>query len=197
MSMCTNVRCADEPQYLFDTTLCLSELSKNLRSELTQVDRDLQRCAAPECQTLKTLDMLRLDVTTHVPPPPNQPCDSALGQSFDGPFSVPDLVTAYKLNGENRGVHAGNFRWKGNGVYAVGTISGITNAGTHREPGFQPCQQCRDVGVMEGRFCGAVVRTVSDELRGCQIVGMYRIQLNADGPVRGTLEGMIVCGCRA
>jgi hypothetical protein len=189
-------RCADRPEDIRDTEMCLASLSKNLEGELRLLDRDLEQCAQPRCITLKTLHYLRMNVKT------NDPCDSEPGRQLDGVFQVRDLTHAFMDgDGNRRGFHGGNFRWTGSGLLAVGSISGITNAGTHREPVFDPCQRCEAPGYMEGRFCGIVRRAQDQALVGCQSIGTYRFRFDpssggGEGAIRGTLEGGIVCSCQ-
>lgn len=190
-----NRGCADDPNMLLETTVCLSELSKNLSGEMHLLERDVERCRAPECETLKTVHLLRVEVTRH-------DCDSELAKALNGVFYVRDLVHAFiGGDGNNRGVHTGNFRWRGARVVAAGTISGITNAGTHREPVFDPCQTCDAHGYMEGRFCGSILKAQSRGLVGCSMVGTYRFRFDpgkegGHGAISGTLEGALVCRCR-
>jgi hypothetical protein len=112
------------------------------------------------------------------------------------------LITAFENgDGTRRGIHEGDFLWKGKGAVAVGTISGIINAGTHREPIFKPCQTCDAKGWMEGRFCGTIRQSQRPGLRGCQVIGTYRFHFDPNktdggrGVITGTLEGEIVCAC--
>lgn len=89
------------------------------------------------------------------------------------------------------------------GVFATGTLSGITNAGTHRAP-FEPsCQPCHAPGFMEGHFCGVIRRSTADPaLLGCQVFGSYKLEFQGAlqderNPVRrGVFEGLIVCECQ-
>src|SRR5262249_16994369 len=72
---------------------------------------------------------------------------------------------------------------------------------THREPAFRACQRCDERGVMEGRLCGEVVSAENRALRGCQVLGAYRIRFDpgasgGEGEVAGTFEGVIICPCR-
>ena len=84
-------------------------------------------------------------------------------------------------------------------MVATGTLSGVTNAGVHREPAGKDCQCCDEHGVMEGRLCGRIVRGPR-ELRGCNVIGVYLLRFDAgagggEGGVQGTFEGVIVCPC--
>ena len=187
--------CFDEPLKLYRTTLCLSALSKNMEGRLDLRDRDVQRCGEPECKTLKTLHGLELEVGSH------KPCDSKLGARLNGRLIVKEFVTAFEdADGEKRGVHAGDFVWEGPGVRVEGRMSGITNAGTHRDPVFDPCQKCHDPGYIEGRLCGSVTASRSPDLEGCYVVGTYRFKYDpssggGEGGIVGTFEGSLLCPC--
>ena len=79
-------------------------------------------------------------------------------------------------------------------------MSGMTNVGTHRQPVFDPCQECHDPGYMEGRLCGRIVKADDQRLLGCQVVGAYRFRFDPsegfqDTGIRGSLEGAVVCTC--
>jgi hypothetical protein len=187
--------CAADPVELLETQLCLSALSKNLRGELHLLESEKERCKSPRCETLKTVHLLKVEVVPH-------DCDSDVAKALDGVFYVRDLVHAFEGgDGNNRGVHAGNFRWKGATTLATGTMSGITNVGTHREPIFDACQTCEARGYMEGRFCGSVVKARPRALVGCALLGSYRFRFDAaesggEGAIRGTLEGAFMCPCQ-
>lgn len=179
---------------LIERRFCLENLSKDARGELTQTFRDHQECEHPRCITFKTLHNLELEVR-------KGPCDSALAKYFDGAFIVEKLATALIRDGEQRGCHAGEFVWKGKGVTARGEITGTTNAGTHREPVFDPCQKCHAPGFMEGVFCGKVVDTEVSELKDCEIKGSYRFRFDhstgfQNTGIRGVFEGLVICPCR-
>ena len=142
--------CTPGNRDILERNICLSALSKNLKGELKPLHHALERCAKLKCRT-----------------PTNAPCDSAPGKLLDGNFIVRNLITAFENgDGTRRGIHEGDFLWKGKGAVAVGTISGITNAGTHREPIFKPCQTCDAKGWMEGRFCGTIRQSQRPALRG-------------------------------
>jgi len=188
--------CPEDPPTLLTTTVCLSALSKDMRGELDLTDRIEKKCPKPECRTLTTVHRLLVEMAPH------DPCDSSLAKYFNGRLVVERLVTIFDQDGNHRGFHAGDFQWFGQGVQAAGRISGMTNVGTHRKPVFEPCQECGDRGVMEGRLCGSVVETEFGELKGCQVIGVYRIRFDpqeggAQGSVEGTFEGVIVCPCQA
>jgi hypothetical protein len=85
-------------------------------------------------------------------------------------------------------------------LLATGSISGITNAGSHRLPVFEDCQPCDAAGFMEGRFCGQIVKAGDPSLLGCQVIGNYRLRFDpsregGSGAVQGALEGLVTCEC--
>ena len=99
-----------------------------------------------------------------------------------------------------RGMHTATFSWRVQVGLVQGTLSGLTNEGTHRAPAFDECQKCSDTGVMEGRLCGRLVRTAEPRLAGAQVVAAYRLRFDSSregalGGVRGTLEGLVVRTC--
>ncbi len=187
--------CSEGSRELLERHICLSALSKNLKGVLTPLEHETERCTKLKCVTLKTIHFLKVQVVHHQ-------CDSATAQVLDGWFSIRNLVSAYEGgDGRRRGIHEGEFVWKGSGAVAFGTISGITNAGTHRRPYFDPCQTCNAKGFMEGRFCGTIRKAQRKQLVGCQVVGTYRLRFHptkaegGSGPIDGSLEGDIVCAC--
>ncbi len=186
--------CLEDPRQLWTQRVCLDPVSKNLRGELRLLDRERQECG-DRCLTLKTDHMLKLEVMSH------ERCDSETGRRLDGTLFVRRLVTALSGGtGEGRGLHTGAFRWVGDGVLVEGTLSGMTNVGTHREPVFRDCQECHDPGYMEGRLCGRVLRSKDERLVGCRVTAAYRLRFDPsegfqDTGVEGTLEGLVVCAC--
>lgn len=195
MSTTTLQPCLEDPRTLWEERVCLEPVSKDLRGELKLLDRERQECDEPRCLTLKTDHLLRVDLRSH------EPCDSKLGQLLDGTLLVRRLITALADGtGQGRGLHAGDFRWFGDGFRIEGRLAGMTNVGTHREPAFRDCQQCHDPGYMEGRLCGRVVRAKEEHLVGCQVTAAYRLRFDPsegfeDSGVEGTLEGLVVCRC--
>jgi hypothetical protein len=187
--------CLDDARELWEQRVCLEPVSKDFRGELRLLDRERQECEEPRCLTLKTDHLLKVEVQSH------EPCDSELGRLLDGTLVVRRLVHVLADGtGEGRGLHTGEFQWVGNGVRVAGDLSGMTNVGTHRQPVFDPCQECRAPGYMEGRLCGRVVRAEDRRLVGCQVTAAYRLLFDAsegfqDTGVRGTLEGLVVCSC--
>jgi hypothetical protein len=175
--------------------MCVHAVSKNLKATLKLLEKDEQRCEKPECRTLKTIHTLKMGaVVSH------DPCDSKMGKMLTGTIVVGKLATAFDQDGMHRGVHAGDFVWKTASFTIEGRLSGVTNAGTHRAPVFNNCQRCNAPGFMEGRICGQVVDTTKPELKGCQLVGTYRMrfdptQTGPNGAGMGTIEAVLVCPC--
>lgn len=186
--------CWVRPDELLTSTICLDELSKNARGELTIVEADRRECRKLECRSLVVEHSLTLELSTHT-------CDSKIGALFDGRLGTKDLVTVFADgSGERRGMHTGSFRWRTATTVIAGQLSGMTNEGTHREPAFRPCQSCDERGVMEGRFCGRVLRSEDPNLADAQVFGAYRLRFDpseggGSGAVSGTLEGVVVRTC--
>jgi hypothetical protein len=179
---------------LIDRVVCLSELSKDLEGELRLLESEKERCKELDCTTLETVHQLELKVARH-------DCDSDVGSLLDGTLHSGDLVHKFKDgDGNRRGVHEGTFRWRGRGTLATGTLTGITNAGTHRKPAFDDCQRCDERGVMEGMLIGVIRRARDRRLIGCEVRAAYRLRFDpseqgGSGAISGTLEGALVCDC--
>ncbi len=187
-------RCLDDPATIFKQKMCVNAVSKNFKGTIKLIQKDEQKCAKPECRTLKTIHVLKTSGGS------NSPCDSKLGKLLTGGLSIERLVTAFDQDGTGRGFHAGDFVWKTASFTLEGRISGVTNAGTHRLPIFKDCQPCNARGFMEGRICGQIVETNKPELKGCHLIGTYRMQFDptATGPSgagAGTIEAVLVCPC--
>jgi hypothetical protein len=184
---------ADTAKSLAEGVLCLDALSKDVGGELVPVSAEREECRQLDCVTLVTMHSLRLELARHA-------CDSNLAAAFNGVLLVRNLTTVFaNADPEGRGVHAGDLLWRGSTVRVVGTIAGMTNVGTHREPAFEPVQQCDSRGFMEGRFCGQV-RAADPQLDGSQVTGVYRLrfdptQQGGSGAVRGTVEGVVLRVC--
>lgn len=191
----SDVTCDDlaDARILADKVICLTEVSKDVRGELRRLDAERQVCQGDRCVTLKTDHTLVLEVAAH------RPCDRA--PALDGRFVVRRFVTAFADgNGLRRGLHTGAFTWIGAGLRVSGTMSGLTNEGTHREPAFKACQTCDETGVLEGRLCGRVVRADDPALVGSAVTAAYRFRFEAsedarDTAVEGTVEGLLVEAC--
>jgi hypothetical protein len=193
--MAVRVPCFESPEEILDTEICLFVVSKDLLGELRPVEADIEECGPRDCRTLKTVQVLQLHAT-------RGPCESEeMAALLDGVFTVTDLTTAF-LNGDGtlRGVHGGTFRWKGGGARVNGSLSGLTNAGTHRGPVFDECQPCDAPGYMEGRLCGRIDRRSDRRFAGCDLLGTYRLRFEPSreggaGRIAGTLEAAILCRC--
>jgi hypothetical protein len=179
---------------LLDRIVCVFPLSKDLEGELNLIHSDRESCRTLDCNTLETQHHLKLAASRHE-------CDSEAAGLLDGTLASGDLVHKFAdADGNRRGVHEGTFRWSGSGARAVGTLRGVTNAGTHRAPAFDECQRCDNPGVMEGLMVGTIRRAHDRRLVGCTIQAAYRLRFDpssegGSGAVRGTLEGAIVCDC--
>jgi hypothetical protein len=173
-----------QPSY--EERICMQAVSKDLRGDFVAAEQEEQRCKKPECVTLKGLVEFNVEVKPH------DPCDAV--PAFDGMIKG-QLVFAYIDDGQGRGYHLGRFEWTG-ASNLIGRMSGVTNAGTHREPA-QPCEPCDRLGHMEGRLDAVVVE---GEYEGCRVLATYVIDFDAnrrvqDIPVYGTLEGVSICPC--
>lgn len=181
------------PEQLDRGTHCLHPVSKDVRGELRLLDRERRRCPEDGCETLVTDHVLRVEVTSH------EPCDKA--PDLDGRLIVRQLVTTFsEPDGTSRGVHAGAFTWASSSMVIGGQLRGMTNVGTHREPAFEPCQECHMPGDMEGMLCGRVVKAKDQRLIGMQVTGAYRFRYEAsegadDSELRGTFEGVTIQRC--
>lgn len=190
--------CLDDPEALFENRFCVHNLSKDAHGNLELINSEPQKCAKPGCLTLKTLHRFKVELRRH-------DCDSPDGALLDGTLVVERLVTAFERDGLHRGVHAGDFQWFVDaGGLISGRISGITNAGTHREPIFKPCERCDQRGVLIGRLCGEIEQAPpgADYLQRAKIVATYKVSFDpsedgGQGGVRGTLEGVVVVPCLA
>jgi len=186
--------CTAAPRVLFDTIVCLEPVSKDARGELHPLVAQPEECRELDCKTLKTMHALKVGLASHK-------CDGSLGITLDGVLVVTDLTTAF-VGGDpfGRGVHVGDFRWWAAGALIEGTVSGMTNVGTHRAPVFDPCEECATRGQMEGRLCGRIVRATDGKLLGCDVVGVYLFRFEPTeeggrGEIAGSFEGAVVCGC--
>jgi hypothetical protein len=173
---------------------CLSPVSKDVEGEFGPPESERRVCREPDCTTLITLQRLDLRVGSH------PDCDRVV--ELDGAIEIRDLVNVFDVDGNGRGTTSATFRWESGAGLVLGTLAGIVNAGTHRRPAFDDCQRCRD-GVLEGQLHGTVCRAREPRFAGCRVVGAYRLRIDPgrDGipqqRVTGTLEGLLVCPCRA
>ena len=181
------------PRRLQRDLFCLTDVSKNARGMLVPLEAEIQSCR--DCKTLKTAHTLKVELIGHE-------CDDHQAQPLNGSLFTRRFVPAFK-DGDagSRGVHTGRFIWNGEaGIQVRGTMNGITNAGTHRRPVFDDCQQCREPGVIEGRLCGVVRRAQDQALIGCDVTALYKFTFDpteegGEGSVKGIIEGSLVCHC--
>ena len=189
--------CFDTPDDVYGSDTCVTSLSKDVHGETALQTSTKHLCAQSGCVTLRTHGVLKLALTN------NAPCDHGLAGELAGSLAVPILATAYEKDGRGRGVHAGNFTWVTAKKDEIdGTISGITNAGLFRPAPFPAgTEKCVSEGILVGRLCGVVVKTLNPELNGAQVVATYRFHTPTTakgeiGPaVVGTLEGVLITPC--
>ncbi|HEV2815508.1 MAG TPA: hypothetical protein VGW10_19780 [Solirubrobacteraceae bacterium] len=178
---------------LSDHIVCVSPLSKDLKGELDLIESEPEKCPKLNCKTLETRHRFRLDPETHE-------CDSEFGRRLNGSIIGAVVHKFADADGRQRGIHEGSFRWRGeDGIVISGTMNGVTNAGTHREPAFDACQKCHDPGVMEGMLLGSI-RRGPKSLVGCRVQAAFRLRFDADktggsGGTSGSLEGAVICTC--
>lgn len=214
--------CFDDPQRMASRAfrVCVNAVSKDLRDGTLRRARvpgaGIMRCVKPDCTTLKTVHRLLLKTII-----PHEECDSPLslalqidqstGAGPQGALLVEPLVTVFEGNGLRRGIHAGNFLWRGPNFLRIrGRMSGTTNAGLYRAPVFDEVERCSQVHVLYGRLCGRI-ETIDaaglGHLVGSQLIGTYRIAIQADpgegerglpgsDRVEGVLEAAILSSCR-
>ena len=148
--------CLEDPRELYNRRVCLYPVSKDIKGEFKLLDRDVQKCEEKKCVSLKADWLMKSELHSH------KPCDSDAAQALDGVFHVRQLVNAFvDGSGENRGIHTGMFEWHGNGAVVRGSLSGVTNAGTHRKPAFDDCQKCHAPGYMEGHVASLSMQRTS------------------------------------
>jgi hypothetical protein len=94
-------QCNVTQEHIQKPKICRSSLAKNLEGELHLLERFREKCERPECETLRTVHALRLNVAGH------EPCDFKEPKHFDVAFYVKDLTHAFIDDGNNRGVRAG------------------------------------------------------------------------------------------
>ncbi len=138
--------CYDNPEVIYKERICLLSLSKNVQGKLSLISVDTYKCGTPSCKTLKSLHEITLELEG------NDPCEDKYAPLFGGKITIARLATAFNEDGLQRGVHAADIKWDGPGAWGSGRISGVTNAGTHRDPVLS-CEDCYSPGHMEGRIC--------------------------------------------
>ena len=187
-------QCFEDPAAILEKAFCVTQTSKDLKGELKLSNSKGQKCKEPECKTVRAKHALKVIVSKTI-------CDSDPGHFLDGTLGA-TLSTAFDTDGNHRGFHSGDFTWTGvGGLTITGRMSGITNSGTHRKP-IKDCQTCRDRGIMEGKLCGEIIKPGDTKMKGCQVIAAYRIKFDpsekgGSGAVVGTIEGVIVCFCKA
>ncbi len=185
--------CDGRPADLAQAVLCLDEVSKDAFGELRIIEAERHECRELDCRTLTTEHLLQVKVEPHR-------CDSELGRLLDGPLTSKDLTTVFvDGTGLRRGFHNGTFVWRTSIGAIQGRLHGMTNEGTHRKPAFDGCQECGDLGVMEGRLCGRL-RSADPKFAGLQLTAAYRFafepnEKGGEGDLRGTIEGLLVRNC--
>ena len=127
-------------------------------------------CKKSGCVTLRTQGVLKVALAN------NAPCDHGLAGELAGSLAVPILATAYEKDGRGRGVHAGDFKWV---TAKKDEIDGADLRDHERRPvppGALPgrAEKCVAEGILVGRLCGRVVKTLNPELNGAQVVATYR-----------------------
>jgi len=220
--------CFDDPERMAsrDFRACILAVSKDLREGQLRRARpaggflECRDLELPDrrrgCRTLKTVHKLLFRAIV-----PHDDCDSAISRALEfdqatgkgplGELLVSPLVTLFDENGLGRGIHAGNFLWRGPNYLKIrGRMSGTTNAGLYRAPVFDSVEKCRQMHVLYGRLCGRVetldARLLS-QLAGSQLIGTYRILIRADpaegedglpgsNAVEGVFEGAFIRVCR-
>jgi hypothetical protein len=175
----------------YQERICIWPISKDLRGELGVADQERQQCSKSDCLTLKGHVRLKAQVHHHAPG------DSIMSRPLDGELGG-EIVFACVDDGELRGYHIGRVEWRAGGSILIGQLSGVTNAGTHRRP--PPDWQPYDPpGHIEGRLDAVVA---DGEHKGCRLVAAYAIDFDPGAqarsmPFSGTLDGVLLCGCRA
>jgi hypothetical protein len=189
------IDCGFGPDDLRRETVCLAAVSKDAEGELLAIDAERKDCPEQDCRSLATLHAIKARITAH-------DCDSEKSKALlDGVLVVRQLATVFADgSGLERGVHAGDFLWRGAGVVVQGRLQGITNAGLNRKPLKQACEECRMPGVMIGRLCGAVVRSADPTLMGALVTAVYRFEYDPNdeggaGTLLGVVEGALMQVC--
>jgi hypothetical protein len=189
------IDCGYGPDDLRRETVCLAAVSKDLEGELLPIDAQAEECPELDCKSLVTLHAIKTRVVAH-------DCDSDKSKALlDGVLVVRQLTTVFADgSAHERGVHAGDFLWRGQGLVVQGRLQGITNAGLNRKPLRRACEECREEGVMIGRLCGAVVRTADPALMGALVTAVYRFEFDPTdeggaGALVGVVEGALLQVC--
>lgn len=180
-----------DPTQYYKEPICMSRVSKDWHGEFKVAESNEQKCKDPRCLTIKGLIKFESKIQRH------RPCDSIGAAVLDG--AMRGLIAFnYIEDGHRRGYHVGKLEWSGDGSRLVGQMNGVTNAGTHRPPLTQ-CERCEEPGHMEGCLEAVVV---DGQHKGCRLVATYAIEFDPgsapqDTAFRGTIEGVLICDCRA
>ena len=188
--MAASPYCFDDPERLFKDRICLKAVSKNLKGKIAEGSFEKQDCVRPKCKTLKHVTEVSMEVMPHE-------CDSPTStEALGGTLTIRTLITAFEGHDvNNRGYHAGSFVWTNATMKIEGNITGLTNVGTHRKPVFDACQKCHEPRTLEGRLSGRFVESANIALRHSLMEASYRLKLEENDIVQGTLEGVIITPC--
>jgi hypothetical protein len=182
---------------VIEAKVCITEISKKMaRGEIRRIGEPREDvCGSPPCRSFKAKHNFAFVLRRH------KQCDSEIAKILDAETNNPNFTSivthALNKNGEGRGVHHGDFNIFGSeDTHVKGTISGVTNAGTHHSP-IRACEPCNVKGHMEGRLVGQIIK---GPLLGSTIYASYAIQFEHskkfnDTPAVGTLEGIILSEC--
>src|SRR5829696_6113750 len=130
--------CKDSARYILGQRLCFYPLSKDVErgSELRKLlDGPPEQCDERECVSYKILHELHLNIITNRTEPEDLNCQASPTDRLNGRLSVCNLVhtLSSRIDDNCRAFHGGDFTWvdSANGILVEGSLSGITNAGTH------------------------------------------------------------------
>jgi hypothetical protein len=179
----------DQTGALRDGTWCLLRVSKDLRGDYRLEELEERSCSGPECRSLMTTHTARLQV---------EPADCDEVPELDGLLEAAPFCNVFEdANPFDRAVHSAEVRWAPSGGGAVvGTMTGLTNAGTHRPPAAVHCEECSTFAHLEGRLCAAIDGV--ERLGGSELVVVYCLNARPNGwngRLWGTLEGVVVRPC--
>jgi hypothetical protein len=179
----------DSTEALREHTWCLLRVSKDLRGDYRLEEQESRSCAGPGCRSLVTTHTVRFEVA------PGE-CDEV--PELDGLLEAAPFCNVFEdANPFDRAVHSAEVRWAPSGGGAVvGTMTGLTNAGTHRPPAAVRCEECSSFAHLEGRLCATIDGV--QRLGGCELVAVYCLSARPNGwngRLEGTLEGVVVRPC--
>ena len=185
--------------FLPDEPVCLQVVSRNLEGELARPSGEPERCPDVDCFTLPTSQRFAMETQTH------EPCDEKAAGVLDTKISGKLFHIFAGSSGEGRAAHSASIWWSLPGGHGrgVGTMRGITNAGTHRAPVFRGCEDC-DAPTMQGVLeasvtIGAATRPASAP-RVVLLRAVYKLRVDPSerglaGRFTGTLEGVVMFDC--